>query len=122
MQINFESFIFSVNISMNLIVVSELTYNEGLYFRYITMIAKKELEYCPVIEVEKEKEDHFYSLLKSKGWLDFVEDFVQPEWRIEGVRIDTKLNYPMTIRTNQITCENSLNILGQIKSLKSTIS
>ena len=53
-------------------------------------------------EAEKEAEDYYYNFLKEKGWFDFVEDFVQPEWKVEGVRIDTELNYPMTIQAPYI--------------------
>ena len=103
---------------MNLIVVSELTCNEGLYFRHLTMIAKEELDYDILIEASKDSVDDYYALLKRKGWFDFVDDFVQPEHKEEGVRLDTQLNYPMTIKTPQICCENTLNLLGQIKSMR----
>ena len=55
------------------------------------------------------------NLLRKKGWFDFVDDFVQPEWAIEGVRLDKELNYPKTIQVKSIRCENTLNILGQLK-------
>ncbi|MAF25945.1 hypothetical protein CL634_10275 [bacterium] len=103
---------------MNLIVASELTCNEGLYFRHITMVAKTELDYDVLIESEKDDIDYYFHLLKKHGWFDFVDDFVEPRHRSEGIRIDTELNYPMTIRTNQIVCENTLGILGQIKSMR----
>jgi len=103
---------------VNLIVVSELTCNEGLYFRYITMIAKQELNYDILIEAQKKDVDHYYALLKSKGWYDFVDDFITPEHKEEGLRLDTELNYPMTIKTPVISCENTFNLLGQIKSLR----
>ena len=103
---------------MNLIIVSELTCNEGLYFRYITMISKTDLGYDVLIESEKEDVDHYHKILKTHGWFDFVDDFIEPRHRLEGVRIDTKLNYPRTIQTNKIECGNTLNLLGQIKSLK----
>jgi len=102
---------------MNLIVVTELTDNEGLYFRYITMMAKTELDYSILIEARKEDIDKCYKLLKKMGWFDFVDDFILPNQE-EGVRIDTELNYPMTIQTPYIRCENTLNLLGQLKSLR----
>ena len=105
-------------IAFCLIIISSLSYDEGLYFRYITMIAQQELDYGVVLEAKKEDIDHYFKLLKRKGWFDFVEDFVQPEWNIDGVRIDKELNYPRTIQVNSITCENTLNILGQIKTLR----
>ena len=103
---------------MNLIVISELTCNEGLYFRYLTMMAKTELDYEVLVETEKSQLDHYYKTLKSHGWHDFVQDFIIPEWKVDGVRLDTELNYPMTIRTRSISCENSLSLLGQIKSMR----
>jgi len=102
---------------MNLIVVSSLTCNEGLYFRYISMMAKTELGQDVLVEVEKEKTDHYYHLLKKMGWFDFVDDFIEPRHRLEGIRIDTEYNFPYTIKTRQIRCENTLNILGQLKSI-----
>jgi len=102
---------------MNLIVVSSLTCNEGLYFRYISMMAKTELGQDVLIEAEKEEIDYYYDLLKRRGWFDFVDDFIEPRHRLEGVRIDTEYNYPYTIKTSQIRCENTLSILGQLKSL-----
>ena len=106
---------------MNLIIASELTGDppsEGLYFRFLTMVSKKDLDYDVVIESERENIDIYYKFLKKKGWFDFVDDFVVPEWRIEGVRIDTELSYPMTIRTKYIRCENTPNLLGQMKNLR----
>jgi len=103
---------------MNLIVTSELTDNEGLYFRHITMVAKTELDYDILIESEGDDIDYYFHLLKGNGWFDFVDDFVEPRHRLEGIRIDTELNYPMTIRTPHIRCENTPNLLGQIKSMR----
>lgn len=103
---------------MNLIIVSSLSCDEGLYFRYITMMAKEELNYDILLEAQREDVDHYFKLLKKHGWFDFVDDFVQPEWNIEGVRIDKELNYANTIRVDNIRCENTLNILGQLKGFE----
>ena len=106
---------------MNLIIVAGLSTDppsEGLYFRFLTMIAQKELNYDVVLETEQEMIDSYWKFLKKRGWFDFIDDIVVPEWRIEGVRIDTENNYPMTIRTKYIKCENTPNLLGQIKSLR----
>ena len=103
---------------MNLIVVSSLSCDEGLYFRYITMIAKQELSYDILLEAQKEDIDHYFNLLKKHGWFDFVDDFVQPEWREDGIRIDKELNYPRTIQVDGIRCENTLAILGQLKGFE----
>ena len=112
---------------MNLIIVSSLSCDEGLYFRDITMMAKEELDYSVLLEAQIEDVDYYFNLLKKHGWFDFVEDFVQPEWKEEGVRIDRRLqpekplleiNYPKTIKVDSIKCENTLNILGKLKGFK----
>ena len=100
---------------MNLIVVSNLTCDEGLYFRYITMLAKTDLDYDVVIESEKQEIDKYYNMLRAKGWYDFVDDFVLPEWRIEGVRLDNEMNFPMTVKVNKIDALGVPNILGHLK-------
>jgi hypothetical protein len=103
---------------MNLIIVSSLSCDEGLYFRYITMIAKEELGFDVLLEARKEDVDHYFKTLKDHGWFDFVDDFIQSEHREEGVRVDRELNYPKTIQVDKIRCENTLSIIGQVKSLK----
>jgi len=107
---------------MNLIITAELSSDppsEGLYFRFVTMMAKKDLDYDVVLESEPDMVDTNWRFLKRKGWFDFVDDIVVPEWRIEGVRIDTQNNYPLTIQVPYIRCENTPNLLGQIKSIRS---
>ena len=106
---------------MNLIIVADLSSDppsEGLYFRFLTMVAQKELGYDVLLESEQEMIDINWKFLKRKGWFDFVDDIIVPEWRLEGVRVDTQNNYPMTIRTPYIRCENTPNLLGQIKSMR----
>ena len=107
--------------NLNLIIAAELSSDppsEGLYFRFLTMVAKTDLNYEVVIESEKEMVDNYYNFLKKKGWYDFVDDIILPEWRVEGVRIDTENNYPLTIKTPYIRCENTPNLLGQINSIR----
>jgi hypothetical protein len=82
------------------------------------MEAKHTLSYDILLESEKESIDFYYCFLKKRGWYDFIDAIVCPEEREEGVRIDTELNYPKTILTKYIRCENTLNLLGQIKSLR----
>lgn len=82
------------------------------------MIAKQDLGYDVLLEAQKEDVDYYFKLLKKKGWFDFVDDFVQPEWREDGVRIDKELNYSRTIQVGSIKCENTLNILGQLKGFR----
>jgi len=91
------------------------------------MIAKEELNYDVLLEAQKEDVDRYFKLLKKKGWFDIVDDFVLPEWKESGVKIDRRsqeknplleLNYPKTIRVDNIRCENTLNIIGQLKGLR----
>ena len=107
---------------MNLIISSSLTSDppsEGLYFRHLTMMARQELQYEAVcIEASKFDTDFFYPYLKKKGWLDYVDDFILPEWNESGIRIDKELNSQLTIKTRYIRYENTLNLLGQLKEMR----
>ena len=47
---------------MNLIVISDMTYDEGLYFRFISMVSKKDLGMDVLVESEKEKINYYYNL------------------------------------------------------------
>jgi len=102
---------------VNLIVVSHLTTKEGLYFRYLTMTAKSYLEMDIVVEAQEDQIDHYYKILKERGLYDFVSEIVPPHYRVEGVRVDTELNYPLTVKTNKICVTNVMNLIGQIKTL-----
>lgn len=84
------------------------------------MISKEELDFDVLLEAQKNDVDHYFNILKKHGWFDFVDDIVQPEHKEEGIRIDRELNFPKTIQVDKIRCENTLGIIGQIKSLKET--
>jgi hypothetical protein len=99
---------------VNLIVVADLTTNEGLYFRYLTMMAESNV----VVETTKPLIDYHYKNLKSLGLYDYVDDMVTPECDVQGIRIDTELNYPMTIQTNTIGGTNVQHLLEEIRQLK----
>jgi len=106
---------------VNLIISASLSTDppsEGLYFRLLTMIAQKDLSYDVALEADRELIDFYYHFLKKRGWYDFVDGLVTPEENEEGVRIDTSLSYPRTILTKHIRCENTTNLLGQLKSLR----
>ena len=68
------------------------------------------------MKVLKQDIDKYFNTLKEKGWMDFVDEFVEPEWRIE-ILADQELNYLLTIKTQSINCNNCLSLAGQIKSL-----
>ena len=71
-----------------------------------------------VVETSKSLIDYHYKNLKSQGLYDFVDDMVTPECNVEGIRIDTDLNYPMTVQTDTIRVTNVLHLLEQIRQLK----
>ena len=102
---------------MNLIVVSHLTTNEGLYFRYLTMMAAKNICMNILVEAQAQQKDYYYKLLKQKGLNDYVMDFVTPEEREEGIRLDTESNFPLTVMTQKINHDNVASLILQIKSL-----
>jgi hypothetical protein len=102
---------------MNLIVVSNLTTNEGLYFRYLTMMAAKNICMNILVEAQAQQRDYYYKLLKQKGLNDYVMDFITPEEREEGIRLDTESNFPLTVVTENICSDNVTSLILQIKSL-----
>ncbi len=104
----------------NLIIVAKLSEppSEGLYFRHLTMVAKNDLLYSVLLESKKELINEYFKFLKLKGWFDFIDDFTTPDAREEGVRVDTDLNYPLTVKTDSIKCENVNYIIEQIKTIK----
>ena len=102
---------------MTLIVVSELTTNEGLYFRYLTSAIKLHYNMEVIVEAQKEQSDYYYSLLKRKGLYDFVSEIVSPEANEEGIRLDTEMNYPLTVTAKKISVTNVASLILQIKSL-----
>ena len=109
---------------MNLIVVSQLLDtppSDNLAIRYVTMEAKTGLHLPVLVEVEQEMKDSYYQYMKTLGLMYFVDQYITPEEREYGIRIDTELNYPMTIKTQNIKFENTLSILGQIKGIAKTV-
>ena len=67
-----------------------------------------------VVETSKPLIDYHYKNLKSQG----LYDMVTPECNVEGIRIDTELNYPMTVQTDTIRGTNVLHLLEEIRQLK----
>ena len=63
---------------MNLIVVSSLTCDEGLFFRHISMMGKTEMGYDILIESKKEDVDLYYKILL---WdLDQISNPLAAQW------------------------------------------
>lgn len=106
---------------VNLVIRGKLSsepLSQGLYFRFLTMVSKQDLGLNVLLECDKNRVDLYYNQLKINGWFDFVNDIVVPEWRVEGIRVDTELNYPYTIRTQYIRSENVFDLLGQVENLR----
>lgn len=104
----------------NLIIVSPLAVeplSEGLYFRYLTLVAKTQLRYSILLEAEKKAIDFYWRHLKERGLFDFVDDFIE-ENQEEGLRLDTDFNYSNTIVTKGIRCENTLALVQDITQVK----
>jgi hypothetical protein len=46
-------------------------------------------------------------------------EIVTPEEREEGVRLDTEMNYPLSVTTEKISVSNVIGLIVQIQSLVS---
>jgi|TARA_R110000824_G_scaffold21013_2_gene78684 hypothetical protein len=104
---------------MNLIVVSQLTTNEGLYFRYLTMLTSIDLGMDVLVESRNQQKDYYFNLLRTKGLYDYVEEIVTPEEKEEGIRLDTEMNFPLSVTTEKISANNVIDLILQIQSLGS---
>ena len=104
---------------MTLIVVSALTTNEGLYFRYLTMVTSLNLGLDVLVESQKQQRDYYFNLLKKKGLYDYVMEIVTPEEREEGIRLDTDMNFPLSVTAENISVYNVMSLIIQIQSLVS---
>lgn len=113
----FEFNFFRVIKYMTLIVVSALTTNEGLYFRYLTNVAKLDLGMDVIVETQKEQIDYYYYILRQQGLYDFVSEIISPDTKEEGVRLDTEMNFPLTVTTEKICVTNVLELINKIKLL-----
>ncbi len=72
--------------------------------------------YCHIflradVLIESDDPDPYWKWIRSRGGMDFVEDFVRPGTE-DGVRLDTEPNYPRSVITDRIAPEN-LNFLLQ---------
>lgn len=106
---------------MNLIIVSSLIdtpHSNGLAVRYITMKSKLTLELPVLIEVTQEEKDFYYKYMKKRGMMDYVDQYITPCENELGIRIDTEYAFPLTIRTNGISFDNTWSILTQLDGLK----
>lgn len=101
---------------MNLIIKSDLIFppSDSMAVRSVTMLSYYE-KFSPLIECSQDEKDKTYKYLKSKGCFDYIEDIILFNQE-NGVRIDKNNDFPMTICVKNITFENQIQILGQIKN------
>ena len=105
---------------MNLVIVGGLCEppTESLPFRHLTLVSKENLQLDVLMECPKDSQDFYFKYMKKMGIFDYVDDIIYPEFRIEGIRIDTSHSFPYTVATDRITFVNFNTILGQIIHLK----
>jgi len=77
--------------------------------------------YCSIflhddIVIESDSADIYYRWIKSRGGMDFVEDFVRPGAE-DGVHVDIAPNFPYTVVTDRIAPENMSYLIAQIRFL-----
>tara|TARA_Y100000004_G_scaffold191849_1_gene251360 strand:- start:52 stop:294 length:243 start_codon:yes stop_codon:yes gene_type:complete len=70
-----------------------------------------------IVEAQTAQIDYYYALLKKRGLYDFVSEIVTPEMREEGIRLDTEMNYPLTVTTQKICVTNVSSLITQINYL-----
>lgn len=109
----------SVISAMPLLIKSELAEppSENLPFRYVTMVSKCDLGLDVLIECEQDLKDAYFRFMRPRGLLDYVDYLITPQENVDGIRLDTKLNYSRTVVVNRIIIENSFIIIKQIETI-----
>lgn len=75
-----------------------------------------------LIEASQDLKDYYFYFLRPRGMIDFVEDFITPLEREDGIRIDTEHNYPRTVVTKKITLFNYKDIFSRVESISNSCS
>jgi hypothetical protein len=75
--------------------------------------------YCHIflkddIVIESDDPDPYFRWMRSRGGMDFVEDFVRPGAE-DGVHLDVEHNYPRTVVTDRIAPENIHSLIRLIR-------
>lgn len=78
---------------MNLIIPANLSEppSEGLMFRYLTLISKKELKYSNLLEAPNDMIDVYYRYLKQRGLFDYIDDIIATPHKERGIILKVKL-------------------------------
>ena len=82
-------------------------------WRDITFLMYKDFEgigaYC-----QRAEADMYYSWMKARGLLDYVDDFAFPEDHLYGLQIDNQATDNPTIYVDRLTPENLNQVLGRL--------
>jgi len=84
-------------------------------FRDLTLFSETFLKIEVIVETEDR--DIYWRWLRPRGGMDFVRDFV-PTGRENGIRLDVKHNYPLTVVTDRIAPENIHDLLRKIRYMR----
>ena len=78
---------------MNLIIPANLSEppSDGLMFRYLTLISKKDLNYSNLLESPNDMIDMYYYYLKRRGLFDYIDDIISPPHKESGKVLKVKL-------------------------------
>ena len=104
---------------MVLIINAEISNppTETLPFRDLTMQSKYNLKMDVLIEASQDLKDYYFYFLRPRGMIDFVEGFITPLEREDGIRIDTAHNYPRTVVAEKITLFNYGDIFSRVQNI-----
>ena len=83
------------------------------------MVTSLNLGLDVLVESQQQQRDYYFNLLKKKGLYDYVMEIVTPEEREEGIRLDTDMNFPLSVTAEKISVDNVMSLIVQIQSLVS---
>ena len=83
------------------------------------MLTTIDLRLDVLVETQQQQRYYYFRLLKRKGLYDYVRDMVTPEEREEGIRLDTDMNFPLSVTAEKISVDNVMSLIVQIQSLVS---
>ena len=115
---NLAATLLSKQLTMPLIIRDQLVNPPTWFasFRDLTL-------YCSVflkleVLLESDDVDTYYRWVKSRGGMDFVEEFVRPGEE-DGLHLDIEANYAPTVITDRIAPENVHRLIARIQSCRS---
>ena len=109
---------------MILIVVADIVNppTETLPFRDVTGMAKYNFLMDVILEAEQDLKDGYWKFRRPRGMFDYIDDIVTPREKEEGLRIDTKRNYPKTMVAKSITLNNERLLISRLSVFKTFTS